>query len=68
MAELYGEGERKAFHWLQEEIMRYSTDQTILAWSPKGQDPSGSMDVLANSPGDFSDGARILPIDLHESI
>jgi hypothetical protein len=30
---LYGEGSIKAFYRLQEEIMRYSTDQTLLAWS-----------------------------------
>jgi hypothetical protein len=49
---LYGEGESKAFFRLQEQIMKTSTDLTILAWSPA----VGSfklMASLANSPRDF---------------
>jgi hypothetical protein len=66
MAMLYGEGGPRAFHRLQEEIMKYSTDQTILAWSPTRQDWSKTMSVLADSPSAFHDGSRIQPIEQHE--
>ena len=59
MTMLYGEGLTKAFHRLQEEIMKYSTDQTILAWDPSVKDKSSTMGVLADSPSAFKDGSRI---------
>ncbi|PMD62238.1 HET-domain-containing protein [Hyaloscypha bicolor E] len=55
---LYGEGE-KAFTRLQEEIVKQTQDQTILAWGldlPLDQDFSG---ILARSLADF-DGCRNL--------
>lgn len=66
MGMFYGEGGPKAFHRLQEEIMRYSTDQTILAWSPDADNPSEVMSVLADSPSAFRDGSRILAIPQDE--
>ena len=51
---LYGEGVR-AFQRLQEEIIRTSTDQTILAWEPlpDGSDLRYSGHILAYSPANF---------------
>jgi hypothetical protein len=62
MVMLYGEGGPRAFHRLQEEIMKYSTDQKFLAWSPSKQNWS-RMPVLTDSPAAFHDGSRILPIE-----
>lgn len=53
---LYGEG-MKAFTRLQEEIIRNSTDQSILAWefSTEMEDPISYVDgVLADSPKRFA--------------
>jgi hypothetical protein len=65
---LYGEGGPRAFHRLQEEIMKYSTDQTILAWSPAYQALSKTMGVLADSPSAFREGSRILHIEENNRI
>ncbi|KAH8685833.1 heterokaryon incompatibility protein-domain-containing protein [Tricladium varicosporioides] len=51
MPMLYGEGER-AFVRLQEEIMRTSDDQSILAWS--NWVPNQGRGLLATSPAAFS--------------
>jgi hypothetical protein len=59
-------GLAKAFYRLQEEIMKHSTDQTILAWSPKCPIEHETMSVLAASPSDFHDGFRIIPIEQNE--
>jgi hypothetical protein len=48
---IYGEG-RKAFARLQEEIMKRSTDQSILAWETSSSFPP-TVPVLAGSPKDF---------------
>ncbi|KAK3373360.1 hypothetical protein B0T24DRAFT_649346 [Lasiosphaeria ovina] len=42
MAMLYGEGGPRAFYRLQEEIMKSSTDQSILAWTPIQPEPSAT--------------------------
>jgi hypothetical protein len=62
MAMLYGEGGLRAFYRLQEEIMKRSTDQSILAWTPIQPEPSATTSVLADSPSAFSNGSRILSI------
>ena len=52
MPMLYGEGER-AFQRLQEEIMKYSNDQTIFGWS--SQFPAvGYSGLMAHSPACFA--------------
>ena len=56
---LYGEG-KIAFTRLQEEIMRHSTDQSILAW--KGARQPIWRGALASSPQEFQDSADIVPI------
>jgi len=59
MPPLYGEGGSRAFVRLQEEIIKYSNDQSIFAWklewNPYAQ-PSG---LFAGSPCQFSDSGRI---------
>lgn len=63
MPMLYGEGGRRAFLRLQEEIMRINEDQTIFAWmkDPHDQDARKKYHgLLADSPADFrSTGATV---------
>ncbi|KAL6914645.1 hypothetical protein FSST1_012405 [Fusarium sambucinum] len=56
---LYGEGPN-AFLRLQEEIMKHSDDQTLLAWSLQEDDPEESG-VLAISPAAFSECKDFIP-------
>ncbi|KAI0017141.1 HET-domain-containing protein [Xylariomycetidae sp. FL0641] len=49
---LYGEG-HKAFIRLQQEIVKVSDDQSVLAWNPDPMESSGWMSVLAPSPTEF---------------
>lgn len=58
---LYGEGKVKAFSRLQEEIMKTSTDQSILAWTPSNSNESDRFGVLAESPIVFSGSANLVP-------
>ncbi|KAI0020355.1 heterokaryon incompatibility protein-domain-containing protein [Xylariomycetidae sp. FL0641] len=70
---LYGEGD-KAFVRLQEEIMKHTTDHTILAWGVnsgkrnfgktlKETSPEECHEygVLARSPADFADSSNFMP-------
>ncbi|KAF4448568.1 hypothetical protein F53441_8045 [Fusarium austroafricanum] len=59
---LYGEG-ANAFLRLQEEIMKHSDDQTLLAWSLQEDDPEESG-VLATSPAAFSECKDFIPCDV----
>ncbi|KAI7160498.1 hypothetical protein KC349_g3410 [Hortaea werneckii] len=57
MPMLYGEGGRRAFLRLQEEIMRINEDQTIFAWVKNPNDQNAREKyhgLLADSPADFS--------------
>jgi Heterokaryon incompatibility protein (HET) len=56
---LYGEGE-KAFHRLQEEIIKNSDDQSIFAW--KDEKRYAVHGLLARSPAAFADSYDIVPI------
>jgi hypothetical protein len=56
---LYGEGER-AFSRLQEEIMKQSSDQSILVHSSRSQDQR----LLALSPADFRDSSNVVQSDV----
>lgn len=59
---LYGEGARKAFFRLQEEIMRHSSDHTLFTWTPAAT-PS-TVGLLADSPSRFSNSTvRYTPLD-----
>lgn len=64
MPMLYGEGP-KAFLRLQEQILRKTNDQTILAWRGTTHVQEGRL--LANSPGEFSDPRHIVQYRLSES-
>lgn len=55
---IYGEG-RKAFRRLQEEIIRLSNDQSILAWYPTGERDGAALDFLASSASDFQESGDI---------
>ncbi|KAH8728029.1 heterokaryon incompatibility protein-domain-containing protein [Phaeosphaeriaceae sp. PMI808] len=58
---LYGEGGISAFKRLQEEIMKNSSDMSILAWSGRPLTAGyRRMSALALSPRQFSGGSRIL--------
>lgn len=61
---LYGEGE-KAFLRLQEEIMKSSSDQSLLAWRlPLGFDIGATpQGILANHPRNFAISGNIIPTD-----
>jgi hypothetical protein len=56
---LYGDGER-AFTRLQEEIMKQSSDQSILVHSSRSQDQR----LLALSPADFRDSSNVVQSDV----
>lgn len=56
MPMLYGEGGKRAFLRLQEEIMHSNEDQSIFAWIKSGDDnmePDAFHGLLADSPKDF---------------
>lgn len=59
---LYGEGVN-AFLRLQEEIMKRSDDQTLLAWSHQDDDPE-DLGVLATSPAAFSECREFVACDV----
>ena len=54
---LYGEGEKKAFQRLQAEIIKFSTDESIFAWTNQGLWSSG---MLASCPSDFADSGNVV--------
>jgi hypothetical protein len=58
---LYGEGGKRAFLRLQEEIMRGSDDQTIFAWTQRHVEPQKMHGLLADLPADFALAANIVP-------
>ncbi|KAF2033157.1 HET-domain-containing protein [Setomelanomma holmii] len=52
---LYGEGAKRAFRRLQEEILRSSFDQSIFVWRGSYQ----TSGLLARSPADFANTPRL---------
>ena len=56
---LYGEGAH-AFIRLQEEIIKNSDDESIFAWDRDDDSLDEPVGLLARSPDDFDDGARIV--------
>lgn len=64
MPMLYGEG-RRAFTRLQEEILRYSDDETIFAWANSGAGSVYTRGLLASSPADFKDCRWMRSTRLH---
>ncbi|SPO06450.1 uncharacterized protein DNG_09140 [Cephalotrichum gorgonifer] len=65
---LYGEGGKKAFFRLQEEILKYSMDQSILAWMPLFENVSRTemTGVLADSVTRFTDKFPVVPFRLDD--
>jgi hypothetical protein len=62
---LYGEGEKKAFHRLQEEILKNSDDQSLLAWTAPRLDRRSAKEFhgpLAEHPIEFQDASNITPL------
>lgn len=57
---LYGEGGRKAFLRLQEEIMKTSDDQSLFASVHRDEDPEELHGLLAPSPAAFAHSNGIL--------
>lgn len=68
MALLYGEGGPKAFHRLQEEIIKISQDQSILAWSTRWEPildltgRKGRQGFFADHPSTFQSAHNIVRI------
>ena len=65
MPMLYGEGAKKAFIRLQEEILRTSDDHSIFAWSTDpsiGVSDSGFWSLLAPSSAHFKHSRCYLPV------
>jgi hypothetical protein len=60
MPMLYGEGAVKAFHRLQEQIMRESNDHSIFAWRSKDGKTVAVHGLLADSPQDFAQATDII--------
>lgn len=58
---LYGEGGRRAFLRLQEEIMKTSDDQSLFAWVNRDADPEALHGLLAPSPEAFIHSNGMLP-------
>jgi len=60
---LYGEGEEKAFLRLQEEILKDSDDQSLLAWTPSSSDDRTTLrGPFAKHPIEFRDASCIVPL------
>ena len=57
---LYGEGSKKAFYRLQEEIMKHSMDQSIFAWTTDRTELNKPVGILAQSPADFASSADVI--------
>jgi hypothetical protein len=53
---IYGEGLTTAFKRLQLEIIKYSPDQSIFAWSA----PRKNSGLLASSPAEFAQSASVI--------
>jgi hypothetical protein len=56
---IYGEGE-SAFRRLQEEVLKYSTDQTIFCWRSTNANYATWRGLFARSPSEFADSGDIL--------
>ncbi|KAF5363158.1 hypothetical protein D9758_008344 [Tetrapyrgos nigripes] len=61
MPPLYGEGGERAFMHLQEEIIKYSTDQSIFAWVQEDVPGTSTRHrgLLARSPSEFKASGHV---------
>ncbi len=62
---LYGEGGRRAFVRLQEEIIKVSNDQSIFCWSWDASVPPHWPSMLSPSPATFAQSAHYSPYRLY---
>src|SRR3569833_150318 len=66
MPMIYGEGSEKAFLRLQEQIMKTTRDDSILAWGIHANEPPNDSAqiiagrILAAAPSDFANSGRII--------
>jgi hypothetical protein len=60
---LYGEGGRKAFLRLQDEIIKTIDDPTIFAWKADQPSHHSYRSLFAASPAEFSDSGHFIPRD-----
>ena len=64
MPMLYGEGSKRAFLRLQEEVMKVSHDHSLFAWvSSEVLESQSSHGLLASSPKEFQHSGNIQPYD-----
>lgn len=61
---LYGEGQTKAFIRLQEEIVKVSTDHSILAWHPPSDSTLPFRGAFADHPREFAKAMNVVPLPL----
>lgn len=61
---LYGEGAERAFIRLQEEIVKTSSDQSILAWAPCQTTTDRFRGAFATHPIEFKNAFNIVPLPL----
>lgn len=59
---LYGEGGEKAFLRLQEEILKDSDDQSLLAWTPSSSERTRVRGPFAKYPIEFRKSSCIVPL------
>ena len=64
MPMLYGEG-KKAFHRLQLELIRVSSDQSIFAWGHDAKNVRPG-NILADDPSFFEGCSKMIPMDYDE--
>ena len=49
---------KRAFYWLQEEVLKVSHDTPVLAWTQAEAHFSTTSGIFADSPSCFNQGAR----------
>jgi hypothetical protein len=59
---VYGEGAKKAFNRLQNEIIKDSDDQSLFAWTTPSVECTTLRGLLADSPADFASSGAIVPV------
>ncbi|KAF5344901.1 hypothetical protein D9758_011536 [Tetrapyrgos nigripes] len=67
MSPIYGEGGPKAFMRLQQEIIRYSDDRSIFAWSASLSSSSERTGLFARTPVDFRFSGEVKSLDLGDT-
>ncbi|KAF5309272.1 hypothetical protein D9758_019069 [Tetrapyrgos nigripes] len=68
MSPIYGEGSAKAFMRLQQEIIRYSDDRSIFAWSTSHSSSTDELTGLfAKSPADFRLSSEVISSSLEDT-